>query len=59
MPKIRGRNKRFAAFALIKKLDEMNAKIERLQERFILEEINRGLYDKFMAKYQQEKLRLN
>ncbi|MEK6614803.1 MAG: recombinase family protein [Bacteroidota bacterium] len=38
-----------------KKQEEINKKIERLQERFILEEIERDLYDKFLLKYKGEK----
>ncbi len=36
-------------------LTEVNKKIEALEEKFILEEINRELYDKFLLKYKTEK----
>jgi site-specific DNA recombinase len=41
-----------------KQLNEVNQKIEKLQERFILEEIDKEVYDKFKAKYAEEKERI-
>ncbi len=38
-----------------KQLTEPNTKIEKLEERFIEEEINKELFDKYQKKYQIEK----
>lgn len=40
---------------LQKQLEEVNQKIERLKERFVTEEIDKELYQQFIAKYKQEK----
>ncbi len=40
---------------LQKELSAIDKKTERLEERFINEEINRELYDKYIAKYKEEK----
>ena len=37
-----------------KQLSELNSKIERLEERFVNEEIKTELYEKFSAKFKQE-----
>ena len=37
-----------------KQLSELNTKIERLEERFVNEEIKTDLYEKFSAKFKQE-----
>lgn len=41
--------------ALENELEEIDKKIERLEERFILEEMNRELYEKYITKYKEEK----
>jgi site-specific DNA recombinase len=40
---------------LEKELSDLNKKIERLEERFINEEINRELYEKYITKFKEEK----
>jgi site-specific DNA recombinase len=41
--------------ALDNELIDIEKKIERLEERFILEELSRELYDKYITKYKEEK----
>ena len=36
-----------------KQLNELKQKMERLEERFVNEEIKMDLYEKFMAKFKQ------
>lgn len=42
------------AMILMQKQQELNKKIERLEERFIEEELTADLYNKYMAKYNEE-----
>ena len=40
-------------------LYDIDKKIERLEERFITEEINRELYEKYLAKFKEEKKKID
>ena len=45
--------------ALKKKKEELNQKIERLEERFVLEEITAELYHKYLPKLQEEQIKID
>ncbi len=44
--------------ALKKKKEELNQKIERLEERYVLEEISGELYHKYLPKLQEEQIKI-
>jgi site-specific DNA recombinase len=48
------KNKEETTAPLLKQLNEIKTKAERLEERFVLEEINKEMFDKYQAKFKEE-----